>query len=61
MNDLVYLGFLGALVALAFAWVQVQCAKVISFSESSEKMRKTAGSIREGANAYLKHQYISTA
>ncbi|WP_443602727.1 sodium-translocating pyrophosphatase, partial [Alistipes finegoldii] len=29
------------------------------FSEGNEKMRKIAASIREGANAYLKHQYTT--
>ena len=33
----------------------------MTFSEGSDKMAKIAASIREGANAYLKHQYTTVA
>ena len=55
MENLFWIGLVGAAVALIFAYLQRQ--KVMSFSEGNEKMIKIAGSIREGANAYLKHQY----
>ena len=60
MNEnLIYLGFVGAAVALVFAWVQR--GKVMAYSEGNERMRKLAASIREGANAYLQHQYTTVA
>ena len=54
MEDLFWIGFVGAAIALLFAWLQR--SRVMSFSEGNEKMRKIAASIREGANAYLKHR-----
>ena len=57
MENLFWIGFVGAAVALAFAAMQRN--KVMSYSEGNEKMRKIASSIREGANAYLKHQYTT--
>ena len=57
MEKLLCIGFVGALIALAFAALQRR--KVLSFSEGNEDMRKIAASIRQGANAYLKHQYTT--
>ncbi len=57
MEKLFWIGFLGAAVAGLFAFVQAK--KVLSYSEGSERMRKIAANIREGANAYLKHQYTT--
>ena len=57
MENLFWIGFAGAAIALIFAWLQRN--RVMSFSEGNEKMRKIAASIREGANAYLKHQYTT--
>ena len=57
MENLFWVGFLGALVAGLFAWVQAK--KVLSYSEGNEKMRKIAANIRAGANAYLKQQYTT--
>ena len=57
MENYVLLGFAGALLALVFAFIQKN--RVMSFSEGNEKMQKIASSIREGANAYLKHQYTT--
>ena len=57
MENLFWIGFAGAAIALIFAWMQRN--RVMSFSEGNEKMRKIAASIREGANAYLKHQYTT--
>ena len=59
MDNMFWVGFVGAVIALAF--VIVQRRKVLSYSEGTEKMRKIAESIREGANAYLKHQYTTVA
>lgn len=57
MEKLLLIGFAGALIALVFAALQRR--KVLSFSEGSQEMRKIAASIRQGANAYLKHQYTT--
>ena len=57
MENLFWIGFIGALVAGLFAIVQAK--KVLSYSEGSEKMRKIAANIRSGANAYLKQQYTT--
>ena len=59
MQNLFWIGFLGAAIALVFAVMQAK--KVMGFSEGNEKMIKIASSIREGANAYLKHQYTTVA
>ena len=59
MEKLVLLGFLGAILALLFAVLQRN--KVMSYSEGNDKMVKIASAIREGANAYLKHQYTTVA
>ena len=55
-NYLVLLTFLGALTALLFAIITAK--KVMKFSEGTEKMAKISQSIRQGANAYLKRQYV---
>ena len=52
-----WIGIAGALAALVFAWIQR--GKVMSFSEGNDTMKKIASAIREGANAYLKHQYVT--
>lgn len=57
MENLFWIGFIGAALALLFAFVQSR--KVLSFSEGNETMRKIAGAIREGADAFLKHQYTT--
>ena len=55
MDNLFWIGFVGAALALIFAYLQ-KC-KVMKCSEGDEKMVKIASSIRAGANAYLKQQY----
>ncbi|MBQ0134939.1 MAG: sodium/proton-translocating pyrophosphatase, partial [Clostridiales bacterium] len=55
MENLFWIGFVGALLALGFALIQAK--KVLAFSEGSDRMKKIAAAIREGANAYLKRQY----
>lgn len=57
LENLLLLGFLGAVLALVFAGIQR--SRVMSFSEGNDKMVKIASAIREGANAYLKHQYTT--
>ena len=57
MDQLFWIGFVGAAVAGLFAWLQAK--KVLAYSEGTERMRKIASSIRAGANAYLKQQYTT--
>ncbi|QTQ13557.1 sodium-translocating pyrophosphatase [Treponema parvum] len=57
MENLFSFGFIGAFTALLFAIVQQK--KVMRFSEGTDKMKKIAASIRKGANAYLKQQYMT--
>ena len=59
MDNLFWIGFVGAALALIFAYLQ-KC-KVMKCSEGDEKMVKIASSIRAGANAYLKPQYSTVA
>lgn len=59
MDNLFWIGFVGAVLALIFAYLQ-KC-KVMKCSEGDEKMVKIASSIRAGANAYLKQQYSTVA
>ncbi|MBQ9493477.1 MAG: sodium-translocating pyrophosphatase [Oscillibacter sp.] len=57
LADGFWIGFLGAAMAGAFAFRQA--GQALSCPEGSEKMRKIAESIRQGANAYLKQQYTA--
>ena len=50
MENLFWIGFVGALVAGLFAVMQAK--KVMSYSEGTERMQKIAANIRAGANAY---------
>ena len=59
MDNLFWIGFVGAALALIFAYLQ-KC-KVMKCSEGDEKMVKIASSTRAGANAYLKQQYSTVA
>ena len=59
IENLFWLGLVGALIALIFAVAQAR--KVLRFSEGTELMQKLAASIRKGANAYLKRQYTTVA
>ena len=54
LQNLFWLGFIGALIALIFALTQAK--KVLRFSEGTDLMKKLAESIRKGAHAYLKRQ-----
>ncbi|MCL2575333.1 MAG: sodium-translocating pyrophosphatase [Defluviitaleaceae bacterium] len=49
------IGGAGALIALAFAFVQSR--KVMKFDEGTDGMKKIAAAIRSGAKAYLKRQF----
>ncbi len=57
MEKYFWIGEVGALIALLFAFAQSR--KVLAFSEGTPAMQKIAGAIRQGANAYLKRQYSS--
>lgn len=57
--DLIYLAPVGAVVALLFVWFLWK--KVMKSEEGNETMKKIALSIRKGANAYLKRQYLGVA
>ena len=59
MENYLWIGFIGAVLALLFAAIQRK--KVMSYSDGNATMQKIAQSIREGANAYLKHQYSTVA
>ncbi|MGI5962846.1 MAG: sodium-translocating pyrophosphatase [Lawsonibacter sp.] len=54
-----WIGIAGALAAILFAYIQSQ--KVRAFSEGNDTMKKIASAIRQGANAYLRHQYATVA
>ena len=58
-ENLFWVGFAGAAMALVFAWLQRN--KVMRASEGSDRMVKLASAIRSGANAYLKAQYTTVA
>ena len=58
-ENLFWVGFAGAAMALVFAWLQRN--KVMRASEGNARMIKLASAIREGANAYLKAQYTTVA
>ena len=59
MENLFWIGLVGAVIALLFALVQSR--KVLRYSEGTDTMKKIASAIRKGANAYLKHQYTTVA
>ena len=55
IDNLFFLGFIGAAIAGLFAVIQAK--KVKNYSEGNVKMQKIAESIRSGASAYLRQQY----
>ncbi len=55
MEKWFWIGLIGAVLAGLYALLQTK--KVLSFSEGTDLMKKIAGAIREGANAYLRRQY----
>ena len=56
-QHLFWLGLASGILALLFAAFQAR--RVLSFSEGSDAMKKIASAIREGADAYLRHQYAT--
>ena len=56
-QQLFWLGLAAGVLALLFAIFQAK--RVLSFSEGNDAMKKIASAIREGANAYLRHQYAT--
>ena len=56
-ENLFWLGLAAGILALLFALFQAR--RVLSFSEGSDDMKKIASAIRDGANAYLRHQYAA--
>ena len=54
-----WIGLAGAVLAILFAVYQSR--KVMAFSEGTDTMKKIAAAIRQGADAYLKHQYATVA
>jgi len=56
---LVLFTFIGSVLALLFAVFTAR--KVLKFSEGTDEMKKISRSIKSGANAYLKRQYIIVA
>ncbi|MDD3202679.1 MAG: sodium-translocating pyrophosphatase [Pygmaiobacter massiliensis] len=59
VENYLWIGLAGSAIALLFAYMQSR--KVLSYSEGTDLMKKIAGFIREGANAYLKRQYATVA
>ncbi|MGE4484262.1 MAG: sodium-translocating pyrophosphatase [Oscillospiraceae bacterium] len=55
MENMIWIGALGALTALLFAFYQSR--KVLKLSEGTPLMQKIAAAIRKGANAFLRRQY----
>ena len=54
-NYSAFITLVGAAIALVFAVIMAK--RVLGFSEGNDLMKKISGSIRSGANAYLKRQY----
>ena len=59
MENYFWVGIVGAVIALLFAYSQAR--KVKQYSEGTPLMQKIAAAIRKGANAYLKRQYKTVA
>ena len=55
IENLFWLGYIGAGAGLIFAFIQIR--KVMSYPEGNETMVQISSAIREGANAYMKRQY----
>ncbi|MCL2763340.1 MAG: sodium-translocating pyrophosphatase [Treponema sp.] len=59
VENLFFVGFIGAAVSLLFAFFQGR--KVMKYSEGSDVMKKIALAIRTGADAYIRRQYTTVA
>ena len=55
VENLYWVGFVGAAAGLIFAFIQAR--KVLKFPEGNETMVKIANAIRTGANAFMKRMY----
>src|SRR3989338_691202 len=58
-SNFLWVAPVGSLMALIFAWYLA--ASILKKEEGNEKMREIAESIRIGARAYLKRQYIGVS
>ena len=59
VENLYWVGYLGAGAAILFAVLQIQ--KVFKYKEGNDRMKEIAGFIRAGANAFMKRQYTTVA
>ena len=59
MENLFWIGLVGAFIALSFAFIQSR--RVFKFDEGTDKMKQISMAIRKGAGAYLKRQYKTVA
>jgi len=59
VENLFWVGYVGAAASLLFAFLMAR--KVLKFPEGTDIMKKIAGAIREGANAFMKRQYGTVA
>jgi len=59
VENLFWVGYVGAAASLLFAFLMAR--KVVKFPEGTDVMKKIAGHIREGANAFMKRQYGTVA
>jgi len=59
IENLYWVGYVGAAAALIFALIQI--IKVIKYPEGSDEIKRIATAIREGANAFMKRQYSTVA
>lgn len=59
MNNLIFLPFAAGFLAVFYSLFQIQ--RILSLSPGDNKMQEIAKAILEGANAYLKRQYIVVA
>ena len=58
-SDLTWLAPMGSLAALLFVIYLV--FRIFSYPEGTKEMQRIAAAVREGANAYLKRQYMVVA
>ncbi|MCL2801192.1 MAG: sodium-translocating pyrophosphatase [Treponema sp.] len=59
IENLYWIGYVGAGAALLFAFIQA--LKVLKYEDGNDDIKRIAGAIREGANAFMKRQYSTVA
>ncbi|WMJ83238.1 sodium-translocating pyrophosphatase [Oscillospiraceae bacterium MB24-C1] len=59
MENLFWIGLVGAGLALSFAFFQSR--RVLAFPMGNDTMKRIASAIKRGADAYLKRQYIAVS